>query len=124
VLDIEDPYRGPGIYLLVLKFNKEYDVSVGSIGTIHLSPGYYGYIGSAKAGLWGRVKRHLSDAERKRWHIDHITGMSVSRKVYFKVHEEGGECRYAREFSSEFESVKGFGCSDCRCDSHLFYLGP
>ena len=121
-LDLDDPYEGPATYILILDFDIDREVNVGSLGSVSFKKGRYAYVGSAKSGLWGRVKRHLSNPNRRRWHIDSITGHSTSRKVFFKEHMEGDECGTASLLSERFDSIRGFGCSDCRCGSHLFFL--
>jgi Uri superfamily endonuclease len=110
-------------YILLLYFDGSKRIDVGALGRIELKKGTYAYCGSAKAGLWGRVKRHLSDPVKKRWHIDHITGFSSARTVLWIEYESDGECSTACILSDKFTSVEGFGCSDCKCRSHLFYLG-
>ncbi|MGA1792491.1 MAG: GIY-YIG nuclease family protein [Thermoplasmatota archaeon] len=124
-VSIEDPSEVDegADYILLLEFTEVVKVNVGSLRNIELKKGWYGYCGSAKAGLWGRVRRHLSAPLKKRWHIDHITPYSTSRQVFWRGYEEGGECAAASGLSKRFEGVIGFGCSDCRCRSHLFYLG-
>lgn len=124
-ISVEDPseQNESADYILLLYFDEQIDVEVGALGRIMLKIGTYGYCGSAKAGLWGRVKRHLSDPLKRRWHIDHITHSSSGRSVLWKEHELKGECKAAEYLSAEHEGVKGFGCSDCRCRSHLFYIG-
>jgi len=116
--------RDSADYLLVLLFDDNIRAPVGALGEIDLKRGYYVYCGSAKSGLRGRAGRHLSDPVRKRWHIDHITPASSLRSVFWKPHEMGGECRAAELLRKGFEGVRGFGSSDCRCPTHLFYLGP
>jgi Uri superfamily endonuclease len=113
----------PADYLLILRFDRPLRTTVGALGEIDLKKGYYAYSGSAKSGLRGRAGRHLSNPVKKRWHIDHITCSSSLRKVFWKPHENGGECRAAGKLREEFEEVRGFGSSDCRCRSHLFFLG-
>ena len=110
-------------YVLILYYKEDFVVEVGALGKIMLKKGTYGYCGSAKAGLWGRVKRHFSDPLKKRWHIDHITHFSSGKSVIWKEHEDDGECKAAHHLSDKNECVAGFGCSDCSCRSHLFYLG-
>jgi Uri superfamily endonuclease len=43
-------------------------------------------------------------------------------KVFQKEAGKSEECRIAREISGRGVAVKGFGCSDCKCESHLFRL--
>jgi Uri superfamily endonuclease len=114
----------PADYILVLRFDHDISIPVGALGEIALKNGYFAYCGSAKSGLRGRAGRHLSNPVKKRWHIDHITGASSQRMVFWRAHEKGGECRAAGSLRRGFEEVNGFGSSDCRCPSHLFYLGP
>ncbi|HHD16579.1 MAG: hypothetical protein DRN37_10570 [Thermoplasmata archaeon] len=123
-MDEEDPPTGPAVYLLVLEFDRPHDVSVGSLGTIHIGEGRYVYVGSAKRGLWGRVRRHLGEPERKRWHIDHISHLADRRTVFWKEYDPGLECGSARSLGEIHEGVKGFGSSDCGCVSHLFFISP
>jgi sugar fermentation stimulation protein A len=110
-------------YLLVLYLENDTDIQVGSIGNIHFQEGTYIYTGSARSGLWRRVKRHLGRPEKKRWHIDHLTSISIRKAVWWRAHREDGECLAAELLGKEFSSIIGFGCSDCRCGSHLFYIG-
>jgi Uri superfamily endonuclease len=115
--------KDPADYLLVMRFETDTRIMVGALGEIHIKSGYYAYTGSAKAGLRVRAGRHLIDPLKKRWHIDHLTGKSVERSVFWKPHTDNGECTAAAELKERFFEVKGFGSSDCRCPSHLFYLG-
>ncbi len=114
----------PADYILILRFENDFRTHVGALGEIGLERGYYAYVGSAKAGLRRRARRHLANPVKKRWHIDHITGASSRRMVFWKPHENGGECEAAGKLRKFLSEVKGFGSSDCRCPSHLFYLGP
>jgi len=34
---------------------------------------------------------------------------------------ERAECTIAEALSRQFDAIPGFGCSDCRCPSHLFF---
>ncbi len=122
-LDINDPYTGPGTYLLLMDLISDHIVPVGSLGEIEFKKGRYVYVGSAKAGLWGRVKRHLSEPKKKRWHIDRIASLSISSKVFWKEHSPNLECDTARILNGGLIGIRGFGCSDCSCGSHLFYIG-
>jgi Uri superfamily endonuclease len=110
-------------YILLLYYEKEVEVEVGALGRIFLKKGSYAYCGSAKAGLKGRIRRHLSDPVKKRWHIDYITTISNKRSVHWNEHEPYGECRAAQYLERNHDGITGFGCSDCKCRSHLFYLG-
>ena len=41
--------------------------------------------------------------------------------VYYKESSSKKECLIAERFNERFELVEGFGCSDCKCKSHLFF---
>ncbi|MBN2734443.1 MAG: DUF123 domain-containing protein [Methanomicrobiaceae archaeon] len=115
----------PGIYYLVLQ-NFEAEVIVGALGRICFKEGFYIYTGSAlgSGGLL-RVKRHFSLAEKKnkkpRWHIDYLLLSDRFSLLYavFAETNERLECMAAKKTGGE--SIKGFGCSDCLCSSHLFF---
>lgn len=103
-------------YVLLLYSQGDFRLKVGALGVIAFGKGYYYYVGSADSGVH-RIKRHFSTEKKKRWHIDYIsTKMETIGAILFKEQE----CRLAQRFEN-FEGVKGFGCSDCKCKSHLFY---
>ncbi|MFA5331969.1 MAG: DUF123 domain-containing protein [Methanoregula sp.] len=114
-----------GIYCLVLK-NFACTAKVGALGNIAFSAGWHCYIGSALGpGGLVRLDRHLKLAEQKdkkpKWHIDYLLtdpGFVVAYAVYAPT-TEPLECRLAETLGEP--GVKKFGCSDCRCPSHLLY---
>lgn len=116
-----------GVYTIVVEVAEDLDVEVGSLGIIHLERGYYAYTGSGLGkgalSVRGRVSRHISRAKRLKWHIDFL--LSHPRALVVGV--------VASRASKEYECVvalnlakggfvKRFGCSDCRCKSHLARL--
>ncbi len=65
-----------GIYVLVIFVREFLEMSIGSLGIVRLTPGYYIYIGSAMnlGGLRSRITRHLNRNKKKKyWHIDYLT---------------------------------------------------
>ncbi|MDI9633357.1 MAG: GIY-YIG nuclease family protein [Methanolinea sp.] len=118
-------HASEGTYCLVLSCDG-CTVRVGALGEVLFPAGYYVYVGSAlgPAGL-SRVARHVRLAERgegrTRWHIDYLLcSPSFSlRAVYCFPARVRAECRIASLLPGE--PVPGFGCSDCRCRSHLFF---
>ncbi|AGB01217.1 GIY-YIG nuclease family protein [Methanoregula formicica] len=113
-----------GIYVLVFK-NPACTVQVGALGTVAFRRGWHIYAGSALgSGGLARLSRHvsLSQAKDKRpkWHVD-VLSCSDLFELRYTVHALTGdrlECRLAEELGGA--SVPSFGCSDCRCPSHLF----
>ena len=113
-----------GSYVLVLELTRSSIIEVGSLGRIQFEGGYYAYVGSARRGMRSRLSRHLTREKRIGWHIDWLTTNSnVWPIAVATTGRTGLECRIARMLSARAEAqVKGFGCSDCACVSHLCYF--
>jgi Uri superfamily endonuclease len=111
-----------GIYVLIIRVAEDIDVNVGALGEMAFTKGLYAYVGSAQANLEQRVKRHLRSEKRKFWHIDYLLDNPSAEiiKVFFKKAAKAEECETARAIGERSAPVVGFGCSDCRCRSHLF----
>ncbi|MBF0274954.1 MAG: DUF123 domain-containing protein, partial [Nitrospinae bacterium] len=54
-----DKKENSGIYVIEIYLAESQDITVGKLGTLTFSYGYYYYIGSAKKNLSQRVARHL-----------------------------------------------------------------
>ncbi|HOK27915.1 MAG TPA: GIY-YIG nuclease family protein [Methanomassiliicoccaceae archaeon] len=116
-----------GAYILLMVLDEPRDITVGSLGLLHLSKGTYAYVGSAMGGLEQRVARHLRKEKRIHWHIDHLLSTLDDAEALLIPSMVNVECELASFISSVpgASPVLGFGCSDCRCRSHLFLLpGP
>jgi Uri superfamily endonuclease len=113
-----------GIYVLLINLEKDVDVTVGAKGRMQFKKGLYAYVGSGQTNLEQRIKRHLRKEKRKFWHIDYLLSRSAAKivKVFFKEAEKTEECVVAKTIGRKNTSIFGFGCSDCKCKSHLFYL--
>ncbi len=114
-----------GTYVLLLDFFSPADLKVGSLGILHFDPGRYCYVGSAMGGLDQRLSRHLRKEKTIRWHIDNLTIAADRVEAWESYPEYIEECMLAH-FAEENGMVPvhpGFGCSDCRCRTHLF-LAP
>ncbi|MEJ2329881.1 MAG: GIY-YIG nuclease family protein [Gammaproteobacteria bacterium] len=113
-----------GVYLLVMHLPDSHDISVGRLGLHCFRQGWYLYAGSAKGpgGIRSRCARHLRLDKRKRWHSDYLTRIAQVRQVWFT--EQMSEMRVVGEplrFPMPNQPVAGFGASDSRAHSHLFY---
>lgn len=115
-----------GVYCLVLE-NSPRRVRVGALGTLEFSDGWHVYVGSARGpGGLLRVARHIrysqNPSRAPRWHIDYILANPAFDPVLALCASTNCdmECRLAEAMPAL--PVPGFGCSDCRCPSHLFYF--
>jgi len=112
-----------GVYLLLIRLDAPFTLPVQRIGRPVLQPGWYVYAGSAKTNLQQRIARHLRKRKKMHWHIDYLLQQSSSVKAFPIWTAEDLECTLAGDISKNADSqVKGFGCSDCSCNSHLFYF--
>jgi Uri superfamily endonuclease len=115
-----------GTYALVLHTDRSTVVQVGRWGAIETRPGYYIYIGSAfgPGGVLARVSRHCRESKSKHWHIDYLREIATLETVWYSHRQTRLEHRWAKALAkwSDAEPLHGFGCSDCSCDSHLFYF--
>lgn len=114
-------YNG-GIYLLEVLLKEKTRIQVGRLGRFLFHPGHYYYCGSAQRYLKKRLKRHMRLHKAYHWHIDYLLEHSSITKIYTWPIEREGECNLAKLCGEAMESpVLGFGSSDCKCTSHLFY---
>lgn len=117
-----------GIYTLIIRLKEDEEIRIGSLGTIVLGKGFYAYTGSAMGrgalSLPGRVLRHIKRDKKLRWHIDYLTSSRSSTVVGIVIShvDRKFECVVASTINSLTRCVKGFGCSDCKCLSHLALL--
>ncbi|MDD4138516.1 MAG: GIY-YIG nuclease family protein [Methanoregula sp.] len=114
-----------GIYCLVFR-NPACTIGIGALGPVTFREGWHIYVGSALgSGGFARLSRHvsLSLAKDKKptWHVDYLSTSSCF-SLQYTIHaptEERLECRLAGTLGDP--SVPSFGCSDCRCNSHLLW---
>ena len=112
-----------GIYVLIIRVNSVIHPKIGALGMLTFPVGFYAYVGSAQNNLELRVKRHESRQKRLFWHIDYLLNNEAARvvDVYFVLGRKTKECVIASLLEKNAEAIAGFGCSDCRCRSHLFH---
>ena len=111
-----------GTYALLVSMGSDSVLDVGALGEVPFPSGRYCYVGSAMGGLDQRVSRHLTKEKKARWHIDSLTMAADSAEAYESYPDPVPECELARiaEESGMEPWAEGFGCSDCRCRTHLF----
>lgn len=110
-----------GVYLLLMKLSKDRKLKVGRLGRIPFKKGYYVYVGSGRRGLKKRIERHLRKAKRTHWHIDYLLKFSRVIEAIPIETDRSLECKLAGELGKKLQPIRGFGSSDCKCPSHLFY---
>jgi Uri superfamily endonuclease len=110
-----------GCYILIIRLDNDTIISVGRIGKICFNSGYYAYVGSAMNNIEKRIERHLRKGKKIYWHIDYLLQKGKIVDIFYKESTLKKECSIASYLSRKFKSIPGFGSSDCRCKSHLFY---
>ena len=110
-----------GSYVLLIELSDDQRIIVGKLGKLYFKKGFYLYVGSALNNLEKRIQRHLNAEKKCHWHIDYLLKKSKINRVYYKESNTKEECIIANYFFNEFEPILNFGCTDCRCKSHLFY---
>jgi len=95
------------------------------LGKVFFIKGDYLYIGSAKGCLESRLRRHLKKDKKNFWHIDYLLKDERTQISQIWIILKSTECETAELFYRNLftETVrKGFGSSDCKCETHLFYI--
>lgn len=117
-----------GLYLLLLRVDEPVLVAVGKLGLVSLDKGLYVYVGSARRGLWCRLRRHASRRKPLKWHIDYLTvhpGVYVAGAIVLpgsKGVREHDLVDLLKGLGVK-GAVRGFGSTDDPySDTHL--LGP
>jgi len=117
--------KSKGIYALVFR-NPACTVRIGALGPVRFRAGWHVYVGSALgSGGLARLDRHIALARdrdrRPTWHVDYLlTDDRFSLRGTVSAPTTGRlECRLAQAIGGP--AVPAFGCSDCRCPSHLFF---
>ncbi|MEM4258402.1 MAG: DUF123 domain-containing protein [Candidatus Thermoplasmatota archaeon] len=109
-----------GSYLLIIKVDTTCTLQLRKHHTL-ITPGSYGYVGSAMKNLESRILRHARRDKKHHWHIDYLLDYGEIVDIYYKESTIHEECDIARFFEQHFPSISSFGCSDCTCTSHLFF---
>jgi Uri superfamily endonuclease len=125
----DDPLSGAApapsrLYVILTRVPRRSRLAVGSLGTVTLERGWYGYVGSAARARDARVARHLARAKPLRWHADCLFAAFPADRAWL-VDGADGEC----ELAGALEALPGaerrprrFGAGDCRCAGHLVHF--
>ena len=112
-----------GTYILLIELPQPQEIAVGKLGLLTFPQGFYAYVGSAMNGFESRISYHLREKKKSRWHIDYLLQQALIKEIILWETEERVECILAQILSREFHPISGFGSSDCRCSSHLYFEG-
>ena len=113
--------EGRGCYFLLFKLIRKEKIIVGKTGLRSFFEGFYIYVGSSMNGFRSRVKRHIKNKKKLYWHIDYLLVKALIENIVCIESDKRIECKLANDLSKLFKSVPGFGASDCKCSSHLFF---
>ena len=116
--------RNKGTYILVIHLAKNQKIKPGKLPESLYRKGTYLYVGRARAGLQARIERHLRRQKKRHWHIDYLLQKGKIQDIWIRTYffDECSSASRIKSFFPASTSPKGFGSSDCRCPSHLFYL--
>ena len=95
------------------------------MGKVFFKKGNYIYIGSAKACIEARLRRHLKKNKKIYWHIDYLLKDERTQISKIWIIDKKVECQTAEVFCQDPTTEiikKGFGSSDCKCLTHLFFI--
>ncbi len=107
--------------MLLIELPEEQTIATGSLKAIYFPGGYYAYVGSAMGGFKSRLNRHLKSNKKPHWHIDYLLEKASIVDIIFCETNDRMECIIAHVLNGQFDSIPGFGSSDCKCRSHLFF---
>ncbi len=110
-----------GSYILLIELPERQTIAIGSLKTIYFPRGYYAYVGSAMGGFKTRLNHHLKESQKPHWHIDYLLAKASITEIILCPTNERTECTIAQALQGQFDSIPGFGASDCKCSSHLFF---
>lgn len=119
--------QNKGTYILLAKLAEPQKIKPGKLPETEYKKGTYLYVGRAQTGLRARIKRHIRSQKKLFWHIDYLLQKAKIVDIWIRQNYFG-ECNTAdkiRNFKpTGAKAIQGFGSSDCRCLSHLFYFPP
>ena len=114
-----------GCYCLIIHVERKTKIKIGKkLGEIEFKKGNYVYVGSAMNSLESRLKRHLINEKKMHWHVDYLLKNDNARivKIIYNVSAKKVECNLSKYLEAQASYISDFGCSDCNCNSHLYYF--
>jgi Uri superfamily endonuclease len=111
------------LYAIEMRMTRDEEITIGKLGSFSFHQGTYVYVGSAKRNIRSRISRHVTREKKHRWHLDYLRPYVDIVGIQTYPGKEG-ECQLFQRLMKDHQAsvpVKGFGSSDCKCVSHLFY---
>ena len=112
-----------GVYALLINLDEAREIRIGALGVIYFPKAKYVYIGSAQRNLSARIRRHYSQSKKFRWHIDYFLAKAKLLTHFSLPLPRWCEETVAIRMTKHHSYIPGFGASDSRAKSHLFYGG-
>ena len=125
LITIKNEPTGNGTYLLLIEISSNVGLHVGKFRKQVLEAGYYLDVGNDLNGLRSRISRHLQVDKKLHWHIDYLTKTGNIIGVFWTIGITKVECQWAQLIMStriSMTAIRGFGSSDCRCTTHLYFF--
>ena len=121
------PINEKGTYILLLRMENAVTIRIGRKGVFLFPKGFYAYVGSAMGpgGIGARVNHHLTTSKKPHWHMDYLKSSARIFEVWWGESEKPCEHDWAAAIGKIPASVipfRGFGSTDCRCPTHLYYF--
>jgi len=111
-----------GAYAIVMRLKRRRTIQVGRLGRLAFAAGYHVYVGSAMRALSARVARHLRLRKKLQWHVDYLRQVADEVMALPIRSSRRLECEVTELLSRALQpGPAGFGCSDCKCATHLFH---
>lgn len=120
---LEEEVSDRGAYLLVVHLEKGQRICYGKGKERYFEEGFYVYVGSAMKNLQSRINRHHRKRKKYFWHIDYLLNKGKLLNSIPIRTKDDIECKLASAIKEISKTeVIGFGSTDCKCPSHLFYF--
>lgn len=120
-----DDKTDKGSYCLIICVKRDCRIKIGAMGMTQFEKGYYIYVGSALNTLNKRISRHISTDKKKHWHMDYLS-LNKNTKIVQVIYthcDKKIECDISCHINENTNKyIEDFGCSDCKCMSHLYYF--
>jgi len=112
-----------GCYLLLYRNRRRFSADIGALGRRVFPRGFYVYVGSGMRSLFSRIGYHQRKSEKRHWHLDYIKDRFSFLSDIPIVTSSNRECDLSRKILENGGiGIDGFGSTDCRCNSHLYFF--